>query len=99
MTNLPKECVKALAHHLPRTEKLELIHADMEAFTAFVTSGGKTRLPRGNPRQNIENLCAKVRDLLETPVGFDLLLLILPVLIEISKGGDTPPDESQLALV
>jgi len=99
MSELPKKSLIALAKHLPSTAGLELLHKQMLEYIDLFSSREKTDRTPSVQKFQIDDLAHRVSKLIETPLGFELIVAFLPILIEISKSGDTPPEEPEPAIV
>ena len=87
MPELPEKSLIALAKRLPSTDSLERLQEEMGIYITWISSRGKSACPFSNPKFQIDDLAYRVSNLLQTPLGLDLILAILPSLIEISKSG------------
>jgi uncharacterized membrane protein YqiK len=99
MSELPKDSLKALAMNLPDTKSLKHIHEEMIKYIQWINSKGTSGEILKLTKQEIDDLCERLIRLLQTPPGLDLIVVLLPSLIEISKHGSSePPTEPEPAL-
>jgi hypothetical protein len=84
---LPQSSVRALSENLPSLEALLRLQTECERIAQFTESKREPDEFFTLSAQEMDKIIFEIADLLKSPLGFDLSLAILPLLIEISLKG------------